>query len=148
MEKLSSVFNRQLSAAKSSIHTAGAGKHLFNPPPLSRTQRTRFDYAHAIADLAGSGFIMRQKFRGLPLDLFVEGVLHQSINGNRNRLLHSRTGYGAHLAFANSPFLFSVHLCLNGSKFNISDPRLKTNIPESGTLNFELFISVPFPLIV
>jgi hypothetical protein len=100
-----SIVNRQ-----SSIHTGGAGQHLFNPPSFSRTQRTRFDNAHAVTDLTRSILIVRQKLGGFPLNLLVKDVLHQPVNGDRYGLLHGRTGYGANLAFAESSFLFSTHL--------------------------------------
>ena len=89
---------------KSLIHSRGAGQYLLHPPSLARAQRTRFDDAHTIADLAGSIFIVRQKFRGFPLDFFIERVLHQPVDRNRNGFLHGRAGDGADLALADSSF--------------------------------------------
>ena len=102
------------------FYCGGAGQHLFNPPSLARTQRTRFDNAHAIADLAGSIFVVRQKFRGFPLNLLVERVLHQPVDGDRDSLLHRRAGYGANLAFADSSFFCSVPILF---LFAIDDSR-------------------------
>jgi hypothetical protein len=99
----------QITNRKSSISTYGVGQYFLHTPSFPRTQRTRFDYAHTISNLAGFGFIMRQKLRSLPLDFLVEGVLHQPIDGNRYRLLHSGAGYFANLALADSPFLFCTH---------------------------------------
>jgi hypothetical protein len=63
---------------------------------------------------------MRQKIRGLPLDLLIEGMLHKPVDRDSYRLLHGCTGYGAYLAFADSPFRFSPHLFPN-SRFEIRD---------------------------
>jgi hypothetical protein len=119
-EKLDLLSNRQsgICNRQSSINTYGTGQYFFHTPSLPRTQRTCFDNSHAIPDLADSCLIMCQKLRGLPLDFLVEGMRNQSIDGNRNRLLHSRTGHFSNLAFTNSSVCFSSHI------FPVSDSRL------------------------
>jgi len=101
-----------------SIHSVGTGQYLFDSPSLARAQRTGFDNANPISNFAGPVLVVSQKLRGLPLYFLVETVLHQSVDGNRDRFLHSRAGYGADLALADSSFLFSSHVFLN-SRFEI-----------------------------
>jgi hypothetical protein len=110
IENLYQAFQSSAVNLKSSIHSTGARQHFFHTPSLASTQRTRFHNAHSIPDLAGSVFIMRKKFRGFPLNLFIERVLHQSVHGNRDSFLHGRAGNGADLAFADSSFNIGSHV--------------------------------------
>jgi hypothetical protein len=117
-------FNRQ-----SSIRTNATRHFLHNPPSLACAQRTRFDDAHSISDLAGSIFIVRQEFGGFPLNLFVKDVPYKSVDSDGNCLLHGRAGYRADLAFADSPFLFSTHYFPIDSRFEIRDSRFEIENP-------------------
>jgi hypothetical protein len=141
------IFIRHSSFVIPLFCSGSSGQYLLNPPSLACAQRTRFDDAHSISDLAGSIFIVRQEFGGFPLNLFVKGVLYKSIDSDGNCLLHGRAGYRADLAFADSPFLFSTHYFPTDSRFEIRDSRLKireSHDPEYRISNFESLLRFHF----
>jgi hypothetical protein len=113
-------FNTRLTVYRPSLpallNSGGAGQYLLHPPSLARTQRTRFDNANTVSDLACIILIVRQKFRGFPHYFLVQLMLYAPVDSDGHRLLHTRTGYDAHLTFTGSSFRFSAHSSLNQFK--------------------------------